>query len=214
MKYNILFTALAVISLTACGGNEQIKVACVGDSITEGHGIKIQSRDDYPVVLNRILGDGYSVQNCGKSGTTVQKDADYPYWICKEFSNAVALNADIVVIKLGTNDTKPQNWNAERFKTDYQSLIDTLKSSGRNPQIFVCTPAPAFSHGWGINDSVIVAGVIPAVTEIANANNLTIIDLHKELADKQDYFKVDGIHPDEAGAAFMAEVIAKAIKKD
>ena len=214
MKHNILFAALAALSLTACGGSEQIKVACVGDSITEGHGIKIQSRDDYHVVLNRILGDGYSVQNCGKSGTTLQKDADYPYWICKEFSNAMALNADIVVIKLGTNDTKPQNWNAERFKTDYQSLIDTLKSNGRNPQIFVCTPAPAFSHGWGINDSVIVAGVIPAVTEIAKANNLTIIDLHKAFADKQEYFKVDGIHPDEAGAAFMAEVIAKAIKKD
>ncbi len=214
MKHNILFAAFAVTMLTACGGNEQIRVACVGDSITEGHGIKIQSRDDYPVVLNRILGDGYSVQNCGKSGTTVQKDADYPYWICKEFSNAVALNADIVVIKLGTNDTKPQNWNAERFKTDYQSLIDTLKTKGRNPQIFVCTPAPAFSHGWGINDSVIVAGVIPAVTEIAKANDLTIIDLHKAFADKQKYFKVDGIHPDEAGAAFMAEVIAKAIKND
>lgn len=214
MKHNILFAALAALSLTACGGSEQIKVACVGDSITEGHGIKIQSRDDYPVVLNRILGDGYSVQNCGKSGTTVQKEADYPYWICKEFSNAVALNADIVVIKLGTNDTKPQNWNYDRFKADYQSLIDTLRTNGRNPKIFVCTPAPAFSHGWGINDSVIVAGVIPAVAEIAIANSLTIIDLHKELADKQEYFKVDGIHPDEAGAAFMAEVIAKAIKKD
>lgn len=205
---------MVAFAFCACGGNEQIKVACIGDSITEGHGITIQSEDGYPVVLNQILGNGYSVQNCGKSGTTLQKRADYPYWICKEFSNAMALNADIVVIKLGTNDTKPQNWNAERFKTDYQSLIDTLKSNGRNPQIFVCTPAPAFSHGWGINDSVIVAGVIPAVTEIANANNLTIIDLHKELADKQEYFAVDGIHPDEAGAAYMAEIIAKAIKKD
>ena len=214
MKHSIIFTAIAAISLVACSSNEQIMVACVGDSITEGHGIKIQSRDDYPVVLNRILGDGYSVQNCGKSGTTVQKESDYPYWICKEFSNAVALNADIVIIKLGTNDTKPRNWDADRFKTDYQSLIDTLRNNGRTPKIFVCTPAPAFSHGWGINDSVIVAGVIPAVTEIAKTNNLEIIDLHTALADKEEYFKVDGIHPDEPGAAYMAEIIAKAIKKD
>ena len=214
MKHNILFAALVVFAFCACGGKEQIKVACIGDSITEGHGITIQSEDGYPVVLNQILGNNYSVQNCGKSGTTLQKRADYPYWICKEFSNAIALNADIVVIKLGTNDSKPQNWNAARFKADYQSLIDTLKSNGRNPQIFVCTPAPAFSHGWGINDSVIVAGVIPAVTEIAKANNLTIIDLHTELADKQEYFAVDGIHPDEPGAAYMAEIIAKAIKKN
>ena len=205
---------MAAFTFAACGGKEQIKVACIGDSITEGHGITIQSEDGYPVVLNQILGNNYSVQNCGKSGTTLQKRADYPYWICKEFSNAIALNADIVVIKLGTNDSKPQNWNAARFKSDYQSLIDTLKSNGRNPQIFVCTPAPAFSHGWGINDSVIVAGVIPAVTEIAKTNNLEIIDLHTALADKEEYFKVDGIHPNEPGAAYMAEIIAKAIKKD
>ena len=214
MKHNILFAAVVAFAFSACGGNEQTTVACIGDSITEGHGITIQSEDGYPVVLNQILGNSYSVQNCGKSGTTVQKRADYPYWICKEFSNAMALNADIVVIKLGTNDTKPQNWNADRFKADYQSLIDTLRSDERNPQIFVCTPAPAFSHGWGINDSVIVAGVIPAVTEIAKTNNLTIIDLHTQLADKKEYFAVDGIHPDEAGAAYMAELIAKAIKKD
>ncbi|MBO7495261.1 MAG: hypothetical protein J6T98_01800 [Salinivirgaceae bacterium] len=214
MKHNILFAAMVAFAFTACSDNEQIKVACIGDSITEGHGITIQSEDGYPVVLNQILGNGYSVQNCGKSGTTMQKRADYPYWICKEFSNAMALNADIVVIKLGTNDTKPQNWNVDRFKADYQSLIDTLRSDGRNPQIFVCTPAPAFSHGWGINDSVIVAGVIPAVTDIAKTNNLTIIDLHTQLADKKEYFAVDGIHPDEAGAAYMAELIAKAIKKD
>ena len=38
---------MAAFAFAACGSNEQIKVACVGDSITEGHGIKIQSRDDY-----------------------------------------------------------------------------------------------------------------------------------------------------------------------
>ena len=214
MKHNILLAAFAATMLAACGSNEPIKVACIGDSITEGHGINIQSEDGYPVVLNQILGNGYSVQNCGKSGTTMQKRADYPYWICKEFSNAMALNADIAVVKLGTNDSKPQNWNADRFKADYQSLIDTLRSNGRNPKILVCTPAPAFSHGWGINDSVIVAGVIPIVTEIAKDNNLTIIDLHTELADKQEYFAVDGIHPDEAGAAYMAEINAEAIKQN
>lgn len=211
MKRNILIIAMAFATLVSCGDKQQIKVACIGDSITEGHGIKIQSESGYPVVLNQLLGDGYSVQNCGKSGTTLQKDADYPYWICKEFSNAMALNADIVVIKLGTNDSKPQNWNADRFRTDYQSLIDTLRSGNRNPKIFACTPAPAFSHGWGINDSVIVNGVIPIVTELAKANGLTIIDLHEGLKSQEKSFAVDGIHPDEAGAKYMAELIANAI---
>lgn len=214
MKRNIIIAAIAVAALASCSNSEQIRVACIGDSITEGHGIKIQSESGYPVVLNRLLGDKYDVQNCGKSGTTLQKDADYPYWICKEFSNAMALNADIVVIKLGTNDTKPQNWNADRFRKDYQALIDTLRSGDRNPRIFACTPAPAFSHGWGINDSIIVNGVIPIVSEIAKANNLTIIDLHEGLKCQEKAFAVDGIHPDEAGAEYMAGLIAKAIKEN
>lgn len=213
MKGNILLMAIALATLASCGDKQQIRVACIGDSITEGHGIKIQSESGYPVVLNQLLGDGYSVQNCGKSGTTLQKEADYPYWICKEFSNAMALNADIVVIKLGTNDTKPQNWNADRFKTDYQALIDTLRSGNRNPKIFACTPAPAFSHGWGINDSIIVNGVIPIVKELANANGITIIDLHEGLKCQEKAFVVDGIHPDEEGARYMAGLIAKAIRQ-
>lgn len=214
MKSNILLIAMALAILSSCCDKQQIKVACIGDSITEGHGIKIQSESGYPVVLNKLLGDNYSVQNCGKSGTTLQKEADYPYWICKEFSNALALDADIIVIKLGTNDTKPQNWNADRFRKDYQALIDTLRSGDRNPRIFACTPAPAFSHGWGINDSIIVNGVIPIVSEIAKANNLTIIDLHEGLKCQEKAFAVDGIHPDEAGAEYMAGLIAKAIKEN
>ena len=42
-------------------------IACAGDSITQGgHG----RGEDYPQLLESILGSGYEVHNFGKSGTT------------------------------------------------------------------------------------------------------------------------------------------------
>ena len=190
---------------------KEIKVACVGDSITEGHGLAIQSKTGYPVVLDSILGAGFTVLNSGRSATTLQKHGDFPYWIAKEFSNVFAINPDIIVIKLGTNDTKPQNWNAENFEKDYQTLIDTFHTIATHPKIYLCLPAPVFETRWGINDSTIVNGVIPIIKKLAVANNLSLIDLYTQMGNQAANFP-DGIHPNEAGVKEMASIIAGAIK--
>ena len=46
----------------------QIKIACVGDSITYGHGIKGWAKNNYPVRLQNLLGESYHVQSFGVSG--------------------------------------------------------------------------------------------------------------------------------------------------
>ena len=43
----------------------QIKVACVGDSITYGHGIKNWAKNNYPVLLQNKLGSDYHVRSFG-----------------------------------------------------------------------------------------------------------------------------------------------------
>ena len=50
----------------------QIKVACVGDSITYGYGIKGWKENAYPVVLGRLLGNKYCV-----NGSDRRKQAVY-----------------------------------------------------------------------------------------------------------------------------------------
>ncbi len=209
-KINLLLMILITLS-TACT-NKVTKVACVGDSITEGYGLAVQSKTGYPVMLDSILGPDYTVLNAGRSATTLLKKGDFPYWICKEFSNVFAFQPNIIVLKLGTNDTKPQNWNAENYEKDYQSMIDTFKTIATHPQIYLCTPAPVFKTRWGINDSTVVHGVIPAVEKLASQNHLKIIDLHTLLQDQGANF-FDSIHPNEAGAKVMARIIAREIKK-
>ena len=44
---------------------DAVRVACVGNSITYGAGIKNRSHDSYPSVLGRLLGDKYWVKNFG-----------------------------------------------------------------------------------------------------------------------------------------------------
>jgi acyl-CoA thioesterase I len=197
-----------VISCTS----KKIKVACVGDSITEGYGLACQSKTGYPVVLNSILGEKFTVLNSGRSATTLQKKGDFPYWICKEFSNVFAFEPDIIVIKLGTNDTKPYNWHASNFEKDYQALIDTFKTIPSDPKIFLCLPVPVFKTKWGINDSTIVHGVIPVIEKLAAANNLPVIDLYHTMQDQGANF-FDSIHPDETAVKAMTEIIAKEINK-
>ncbi|MDE3058906.1 MAG: xylanase, partial [Bacteroidota bacterium] len=46
------------------------------------------------------------------------------------------------------------------------------------------------------------------VEKIAKANNVTIIDLYHSMKNQAENFP-DGIHPNEAGAKVMAEMIAR-----
>ncbi len=208
-KTIILFVAILLIS--SCSEEKNVKIACIGDSITEGAGITWQSKKSYPVQLDSILGPGYSVLNAGRSGATLLKESNLPYWICNEFYNVFAFEPDIVIIKLGTNDSKPFNWNEENYLKDLQSMVDTLNSIPSRPQIYLCFPAPAFNNAWGISDSVIRKGVIPSIEKIAKANNLKVIDLYQPLIGHVEFFP-DSIHPNEVGAKVMAEVIAREIK--
>jgi hypothetical protein len=64
------------------GTPDQIKVACIGDSITAGY-LASSKSTTYPSVLQKMLGDNYSVTNLGHSGTTVQAGGDAPYWVTK-----------------------------------------------------------------------------------------------------------------------------------
>ena len=213
MKHSkIVYLSFIFLVLVSSCSQRIVRIACVGDSITEGYGLVCQSKTAYPVMLDSLLGSNYSVLNSGRSGATLQKEGDFSYWNCKELYNVFAFNPNIIIIKLGTNDAKRNNWKAETFAKDYQALVDTFKTISSKPKIFICLPVPAFKTVWGINDSTITAGVIPAVKTVAKANNVPVIDLYHQMSDQSKNFP-DGIHPNEKGAKIMAKIIAREIRK-
>jgi lysophospholipase L1-like esterase len=177
----IALLALAAFCLASpVSAEEPIRIACVGDSITFGAAIKDRKKNCYPAQLQTTLGDAAIVKNFGNSGSTMLKKGDKPYWRQKEFKAAMEFAPQVVVIKLGTNDTKPQNWkHSAEFDGDYKAMIAEFKALPSKPRIYVCLPVPAFPERWGIKDSVITEEIIPATRKIAEATGASLIDLNK-----------------------------------
>lgn len=194
---------------------DAVRVACIGNSITDGFGIDMASQRGYPAQLQQLLGNDYHVKNFGVSGRTMLNKGDLPYQNELAWRDALAFRPDIVIIKLGTNDSKPENWQYNKgFKDDLQQMVDALQANKNNPRIILCTPIPAFKPTWNINDSVIVHGITPIINKVAKKNKLQVIDLHTLYANDGDKMIADGIHPDARGARRMAEIIAEQLKKE
>ena len=200
---------LALISLMNARAAEPIKVACVGDSITQGVGA--QRGKSYPAQLQGLLGDGYQVGNFGVSARTLLKKGDFPYWNEKKYQDALAMEPAIVVIMLGTNDTKPQNWKFEsEFAGDYRELVKSCQSLKSKPKVFVCRPVPVPGTGnYGINEENIQKE-IPRVDALAKELGCGVIDMHAALV-KTPELLPDRVHPNTLGAGEMAKAAAKAI---
>jgi acyl-CoA thioesterase I len=214
MKSNKIVICCILFLFTWYISYSQIKVACVGNSITFGATIENRHHNSYPAQLDSILGDGWEVKNFGVSGSTLLKNGDRPYWKQKAYSEAKDFNPDVVVIKLGTNDTKPYNWKfKDEFIGDYTSMINEFKALPSKPYIFICFPVPAYPERWGISDSTITVGVIPMVKIVAKNNKVQIIDLHTPLSNHESWFP-DKIHPNIEGAGEMARVIKKVLLKN
>jgi lysophospholipase L1-like esterase len=186
-----------------------IRVACIGDSITEGYGA--DPGKSYPSQLQPLLGNGYQVKNFGLGGRTLLKNGDAPYWREQALKDAQAFQPNIVVIMLGTNDTKPQNWvHHDEFASDYKELIELFKNLDSKPHVFICRPCPVPDPGnYGINEANLQTE-IPLIDKLATDENVSLIDMHAALAGKPELLP-DHVHPNTAGAGIMAQTVADAI---
>ena len=190
---------------------DAVRVACIGNSITFGAGIKNRSRDSYPSVLARMLGDNYWVKNFGVSARTMLNKGDHPYMNEPAYKNALAFNPNIVVIKLGTNDSKSFNWKYKAdFMKDAQTMINAFKGLPSQPKIYLCYPSKAYLTGDGINDDIISKEIIPMIKKLAKKNDLSVIDLHTAMGGMPELFP-DRIHPNEKGAQVMAKAVYQSI---
>ena len=207
-----------------------IRVACIGNSITDGHGINMRAANGYPALLQKKLGNDYWVKNFGVSGRTMLNKGDSPYMNEMAWRDAVAFKPDVVIIKLGTNDSKPQNWKyGSEFRQDLEQMITTLcpalakpakkgkKAKAKEPvkpRILLCTPIPALKTSWDINEQVIANEIIPIQLEVAKKYGLQVVDLHTLFAADADKMLLDdGIHPNPKGVQRLADIIAEELAK-
>ncbi len=186
---------------------DTIRLTCVGNSITEGVGTSNEVTDSYPAQLGALLGSGWAVKNSGVSGRTMLRHGDFPIWNEQRFADGIAFHPNIVTILLGTNDSKSWNWiYKDEFVPDYTSMIDTFLSLPSHPTVWLGLPPPSFSDAFGISDSVINTDIIPMIRQLAVTKGCPILDFNTSMKSDSAFF-LDGIHPNTAGAAIMAETL-------
>ena len=223
---------LAVVAATVFAGTTmaQTRVACVGNSITEGYGLGWQ--EDYPFQLQEMLGDSYKVQNFGVSSMTFANKGpgdNMSYWNTDKFKAALEFNPEIVVIELGTNDSKfftnnciengqPRyNYNygqyeKEQLYKDYEALLDTFMHLTTSPRVIATLQPYSNNCEWGIMDTAIVNQINPIIEEVATRKGVEIIDLHSQF-NTPEWFLADSVHPNATGAKELARIIKEGILK-
>jgi lysophospholipase L1-like esterase len=206
--YSVLI--LLLLSIPAFS-QAPIKIACVGNSITQGPGR--DNPDSYPLQLQAILGDTYEVINFGIGGRTLLRKGDYPYWNETLFQDAKDFRPDILVIMLGTNDSKPQNWaHKADFRKDYLDMIAEFKEyMPADGKVYVVMPVPVTKDNFGITADVMNNEQRMMIIDIAQSSGSRLVDLYTPLMDRADLLP-DGVHPNTEGLGIMASTLARAIR--
>lgn len=192
---------------TDTAANKKIRVACVGDSITQGDG-----ENCYPEFLKKLLGEKYEVINFGEGGTTAQKNGymrqpeidgyNYAYVNHPNYAASLSSDPDVVIIMFGTNDAKMQNWfydydyknpeapcnkpKTENFYSDYSELIKKYISLPSAPKVIMATSCVVFDDWVGdqkvlvgdmILGSVVESMVAPAERKLAKELGVYLVDM-------------------------------------
>lgn len=204
----------------------QMKVACIGDSITYGHGISDWEKNNYPAVLQELLGEEYHVMNFGSSGACVNPEGDQPYVDRAVYQESLDYDADIIVFMIGTNDSKPENWtDAEGFMEDYVALLGSYLEGEKMPAVYIGLCAKAYysedtALGSGLAEYDIQPEIVDEISEKIEKNVLQsgfavdIIDIHSLTEAHPEWFEADGIHPNNDGAKAIAEAVADVIERN
>jgi lysophospholipase L1-like esterase len=190
------------------------RVACIGDSITCGHGLKDPKREAYPAQLQKLLGRDYEVRPFCMSGVTLLKGGAKSIWATDEWKLAQQYGADVVIVQLGTNDTKEADWRRHQneFLDDYESLIRAIRKANPAVDLFICLPPPLFrdrGKPWD-TDAVLVKEIVPKIRRVAADEKATLIDVYS-VCDAHASDFPDGVHPNAAASKVIAQTISAAV---
>ena len=193
------------------------RIACVGDSITEGTANADHRTNSWPAILGRLLQsrfpDRYETGNFGRSGATLLRKGRKPYWREDVFDAGHKFTPTEVIINLGTNDAIPDRWAAhgKEFKNDLRDLIKSYQELPSKPRIWLSNLTSIYER---YPNYAAVQGVRrqaeARIRSVAADLHLSVIDLKAATAGHSGFF-TDGLHPNTAGNELIAQAVFKAL---
>lgn len=187
------------------------RIASVGNSITYG-ALLTERKKAYPALLQQKSCGRFEVCNFGVPGATLQFDKKNAYVKSTEYKSIAAFCPEVILLKLGANDARPQEWNGrDVFYKNYAELLDSLLLLC--PEIYLCTPTRPYGEKWKDRNKLLKKELIPVIRKIAKEKHLKLIDLYKVLPAEDAYYMKDGIHPTAAGYEVISEHIYTELEK-
>ena len=200
------------------GKDERIKISCVGDSLTYGSGVlKTRDTDAYPAQLQIKMGTDHLVSNFGLRNATASASGDLPYVESEEYQQSLKSKPDIVVLMLGTNDTKTYNWNASDYEAGLKELVESYQQLDTKPTVYLMRSPYCYSLDgsdvaeYDIQPAVVSDELGGIVEKVAAETGVEVIDLY-QLTEGQDELYTDGIHFNAKGYELIADEVYSNLK--
>jgi acyl-CoA thioesterase-1 len=202
---------------------QNMRIACIGNSITFGARLTQPKMDSYPAVLLSMLKQGeylnYEVKNFGVGGATILRFGTPNLWPL--IDSLEIFKPDIVIIKAGTNETvgSPRlNWeHINEFEKDYSDYISGIRKINPNCRIVICSPLDMVIQTDGLSSERIadLSGRRPRIWElrkrikrIARSEKVSFLDLTKPFEGKAKLMTVsDGVHPNLDGYRYLGTLV-------
>lgn len=193
------------------------KIACVGDSLTYGHS---WTDEAFPVYLQQLVADnGCEVGNFGLNGASItgtNPSMYIKYTEKKQYTDSLAYDADVVIIMLGTNDSKDWKAAEPNFESWYIELIESYQEKNPDVEIILVTAPPTFENNkFNIPNNVIKEQICPIQRDVAEDLELPLIDFRQICEEYEGGYEAlirgdaafDGVHLSVEGAQLLARLI-------
>lgn len=203
---------------TYVGARDEIRIAAIGDSITNGVGSSNNLYESYPAQLQALLdatGGNYHVENFGMGGIKLMTGTGYSMDVMPMKYAAKEYVPDIAIIMLGSNDAWQET--EEKISADFESemrlLIAEFVAINPDIQILLCT-TPYRSDASSSNarpNGLTENYMLPAERAIAEElDYVTLVDINALLTQEilgDSYYMADYTHPNAEGYALLAKEV-------
>lgn len=191
----------------------ETRVVFMGDSITEGWGMKATPTS--PARGEFFPGKPYI--NRGISGQTT------PQMLVRFRQDVILLKPKVVVLLAGTNDIAENTGKEtiEEIGYNIASMSELARASGI--RVVLCSVLPASDFHWhkGLEPAPKIKALNAWMKEYAAKNGFVFVDYYSPMVNSEGGLKSelspDGVHPNKAGYDLMAPLaesgIAEALRK-
>ncbi|HNC23170.1 MAG TPA: arylesterase [Opitutaceae bacterium] len=196
------FALILLLAAPVRGAEPTRTLVFFGDSLTAGYGLDDPTAESYPALIQHRLeaaGRPWRVVNAGLSGETSSGGLRRIDWVLRQ-------PVDLFVLALGANDGL-RGIEPAVTATNLQGIIDRVRAKYPATRIVLAgmqmppTMGDAYAREY--------AAVFPALAE---KNHLVFIPfLLAGVATKPELNQPDGLHPNAAGAAVVAETVWQAL---